>query len=143
MARRSHSRRKARSKRGTAALEYALIGPVLFLLLIGIMDMGRLMWVYSGLYRGVEAAARCGAVNTNACATTAEIQSAAVAAIWGMPVSSSVFTVSTTASCGTQVTASYSFQFYTPGFGSITLAPSACFPQPVLRGRACCDIELI
>ncbi len=129
MAKRSHSRFRALSKRGTTALEYAVIMPVLFLFLLGIMDMGRLMWMYAGLYRGVEAAARCGAVNTNACATTAEIQAAAAAAVWGATVSSSVFSVSTTASCGIQVTASYSFTFYTPGLSTITLTPSACFPN--------------
>ena len=129
MAKQSHSRLRAPGKRGTTALEYGLVAPVLFLFLIGIMDMGRLMWMYAGLYRGVEAAARCGAVDTATCGTTAEIQSVAAAAVWGATVSSPVFTVSTAASCGVQVTASYSFQFYTPGFSTITLAPSACFPS--------------
>ncbi len=127
MAKRSHSRLRALGKRGTAALEYGIIAPVLFLFLLGTVDMGRLMWMYAGLYRGVEAAARCGAVNTNACATAAEIQAVAAGAVWGTAISSSVFSVSTTASCGIQVTASYSFTFYTPGLSTITLAPSACF----------------
>ncbi len=115
------------SRRGTTALEYGIIAPVLFAFLLGIMDMGRLMWIYAGLYRGVEAAARCAAVNTTACATTAQIQAVAAAAVWGTTISSSVFSVSTAASCGIQVSASYSFKFYTPGLSTITLAPSACF----------------
>jgi Flp pilus assembly protein TadG len=126
MAKQRHNRLKARTKRGTAAIEYAIILPVLLLLLLGIMDLGRLMWIYTGLNRGVEAAARCGAVNTNACATTAAVQAVAAAEVWGATVPSSVFTVST-ASCGMQVSASYNFTFFTPGVSAITLAPSACF----------------
>ncbi len=127
MDKRSHRRTRARGRRGTTAIEYGIIAPVLFLFLLGIVDMGCLMWMYVGLYQGAEAAARCASVNTVACATTVQIQSAAVAAVWGTTVSSSVFSVNTAASCGIQVTANYSFQFYTPGLATVTLAPSACF----------------
>ncbi len=128
MAKRPRSRPRAQGKRGTATLEYALILPVLLLFLLGIMDMGRLMWIYAGLNRGVEAASRCAAVNTSACGTTASIQAVAAAEVWGASVSSSVFSVST-ASCGVQVSASYTFGFFTPGLSPITLAPSACFTK--------------
>jgi Flp pilus assembly protein TadG len=121
----AHSRKRKSAKRGTAALEYGMLAPVLFLFIIGIMDMGRLMWVYAGLSRAVEAGARCGAVDTTNCATTAQIQSTAAAAVWGMTVSPSAFGVSSTE--GIRVTASYSFKFFTPGFTSITLSPSACY----------------
>lgn len=116
----------AKNKRGTAALEYGIILPVLFLFLLGIIDMGRLMWVYSTLYRAVEAAGRCAAVNASLCGTASQIQSDAAAQAWGMTLSPGVFSVSNP-SCGMQVSASYSFKFYTPGLGTVTLAPSACF----------------
>jgi Flp pilus assembly protein TadG len=126
MARRPHKRIRALGKRGTAAIEYAIIAPVLFLFLLGIVDMGRLMWIYTGLYRGAEAGARCGGVNTTACATNSQIQSVAAGSVWGTPISTSVFRVSSS-SCSIKVTANYNFKFYTPGFSSITLAPSARF----------------
>ncbi len=126
MAKRPHKHGRARASRGTTALEYGLVMPVLLLFLLGIMDMGRLMWIYAGLNRGVEAASRCAAVDSATCGTTAQIQAAAAAAVWGAAIPSSAFSVST-ASCGTQVSASYSFTFFTPGLSAITLAPSACF----------------
>ncbi|MGO8953209.1 MAG: TadE/TadG family type IV pilus assembly protein [Rhodomicrobium sp.] len=113
-------------KRGSTALEFGIVLPVLLLFLLGIIDMGRLMWTYTTLYRASEAAARCAAVNTVACGTTAQIQNDAAAESWGMTVAPSTFSVSNP-SCGVQVAASFSFRFYTPGFSSITLAPSACF----------------
>ena len=129
MARRAHRRREALDKRGATALEYGLLAPVLFALLLGIMDMGRLMWMYTGLNRGVTEAARCGAVDSTNCGTTAQIQNVAAAGVWGATVPSSTFSVSTSAACGVQVTASYTFQLTIPGFSSIVLAPSACFTK--------------
>ncbi len=128
MAKRPRGRAKTWRKRGAAALEYGIIMPVLLLLLLGIMDMGRLMWIYAGLNRGVEAAARCAAVNTTTCGTTAQIQGVAASEVWGTSVPSSIFSVSTP-SCGIQVSASYNFRFFTLGLASITLAPSACFTK--------------
>jgi Flp pilus assembly protein TadG len=128
MGKRPRSRPRAQGKRGAATLEYAIVLPVLLLFLLGIMDMGRLMWIYAGLNRGVEAASRCAAVDANACGTTAQIQNVAAGEVWGASVSSSVFSVST-ATCGIQVSASYTFTFFTPGISSITLAPSACFTK--------------
>lgn len=117
---------RAFNRRGATALEYGIIAPVLFLFLLGIMDTGRLLWVYTTLNRAVEAAARCAAVNTSVCGNTRQIQNSAVAQAWGMTVTPGVFSVSTPV-CGVQVSASYNFTFFAPGFGSIALTPSACF----------------
>jgi Flp pilus assembly protein TadG len=117
-----------RSGTGSVALEYGIAVLVLLSLLLGIVDMGRLLWTFATLSRAAEAAARCGVVNTVACGTSAQIQQNAVAQAWGLPVTSSVFSVSNP-SCGMSVSASYTFTFFTPGFGTVTLNPSACFPQ--------------
>jgi Flp pilus assembly protein TadG len=120
------SKRSAiRGKRGTAALEYGLVVPVLLLFLLGIIDMGRLMWTYAGLSRAVAEGARCGAVNTAICGTNAQIQTAAAAAVWGMTIPSSVFSVYQ--ENGVRVKASYTFKFFTPGLGNISLRPTACY----------------
>ena len=116
----------ALNTRGTTALEYAIILPVLLLFLLGIMDVGRLLWVYTTLYRAAEAAARCAAVNAAVCGSTSQIQSDAAAEAWGMTIAPSAFSV-TYPACGVQVSTAYDFQFYTPGLASLTLAPSACF----------------
>jgi Flp pilus assembly protein TadG len=117
-------------RRGTALIEYAIILPTLLLFFLGIFDTGRLLFNYATLYRAVEAAARCGAVNTVDCNTAAKIQTEAIDQAWGMTVTASNFTV-TTPACGTQVAASYSFSFTIPGFSAITLAPIACHPNQI------------
>ena len=127
MARRLHAR-FAGGRRGTTAIEYAIILPALLLFLLGIMDTGRLLWNYTTLYRAVEAAARCGTVNLTDCGTPGQIQSRAVAEAWGMSVSAGSFTVADQA-CGLQVSTTYSFVFTIPGFSAITLEPEACFPK--------------
>lgn len=125
--------RSKSDRRASVALEYGLIAPLLLVLVLGIIDTGRLIWTYTTLYRATEAAARCGAINDTACATAAQIQSYAVAEAWGLTVSSSAFTV-TTPSCGLQVRATYDFTSIVPGFdlvapmGLVTLQATACYP---------------
>ncbi|MGA7974726.1 MAG: TadE/TadG family type IV pilus assembly protein, partial [Pseudolabrys sp.] len=54
--------RPTNRRRGAVAIEYALILPALLLLVIGIIDTGRVLWTYTTLYRATEAAARCAAI---------------------------------------------------------------------------------
>jgi Flp pilus assembly protein TadG len=119
---------------GNVAVEYGLVLPVLLLFVLGIMDTGRLLWTYTTLYRAVEDAARCGAVNKTVCGTSALVQSYAVTAAWGVPVTSSAFTVAT-ATCGMQVSATYAFTSIIPWFAAttapsstLTLNTTACYP---------------
>jgi len=121
-------------RRGAVAIEYALVLPALLLFIFGLVDAGRLLWTYTTLYRATEAAARCAAINTTDCGSTAQIQSRAIAEAWGLTVTPTNFTV-TTPSCGVQVQASYEFTFVIPGLetiaplGSITLNATSCYPQ--------------
>jgi len=123
----------ASREHGNVAIEYALVLPVMLLFILGIIDTGRFLWTNSTLYRSVEAAARCGAVNTIACNTTTQIKSRAVAEAWGLSVDPSNFTV-TTPACGIRVAATYSFKFIIPGvtavvpLGMVTLNATACYP---------------
>jgi len=124
------------SRRGSVAVEYAFLLPALLLFVLGIMDTGRLLWTNTTLNRAVQAAARCGAVNTVACASEAQIKSYAVDQAFGLSIAASAFTTSTPA-CGVQVTASHTFTFIIPWldpvspFGpsnAITLSAVACYP---------------
>jgi Flp pilus assembly protein TadG len=127
-------------QRGSVAVEYVFVLPVLVLFLLGIMDTGRLLWTFTTLHRASEAAARCGAITGKGtgydCTTSSGTQNYAVAQAWGLTVTASAFTVSTPA-CGTQVAASYNFTFVIPWFSwfytvapsnSITLTATACYP---------------
>lgn len=120
--------------RSSVALEYGLIAPMLLVLVLGIIDTGRLLWTYTTLYRATEAAARCGAINATTCATATQIKAYAVTEAWGLTIDASAFTVATQ-SCGLQVSASYDFSSIIPGFdlvapiGLITLQTRACYPS--------------
>jgi Flp pilus assembly protein TadG len=54
-----------RSERGTAIVEFALIAPLLFLLLFGIIDFGRALDYYNQLTQLAGQGARAAAVNRN------------------------------------------------------------------------------
>jgi len=118
-------------RRGSVAIEYALILPALLMLVFGIIDTGRVMWTYTTLYRATEAAARCAAINTVDCATDAQVQNRAVAEAWGLAIDASAFTI-TAAACGHEVKGAYDFQFIIPlmntPLGTVTLRATACYP---------------
>jgi len=118
-------------QRGTVAIEYAFVLPVLLLLLLGIIDTGRLLWTYATIHRASEAAARCAAIKAASCPTFADAQNYAVTQAWGLSIDSSAFTVSGQA-CGIQVATNYVFTFSIPwlfGTGNTTtLTATACYP---------------
>lgn len=132
-------RHLVRRRGGAVAVEYALILPMLLLFVIGIIDVGRLLWTFTTLNRAAEAAARCGAVNSIDCGTTAAIQNRAVAEAWGMNISASAFAV-TTPACGVQVIGTYDFVFAIPALattsplGTVTLRATACYPTMTSGG---------
>ena len=124
-------------RRGTVAIEYAIILPVLLLFVLGVMDMGRLLWTYTTLHRATESAARCAAIKAASCTTFGATQNFAVAEAWGLIVNASAFTVSNQP-CGVRVVANYTFGFVipwlsaVPPFGasnSTLLTATACYPS--------------
>jgi len=61
----SGARRLARSERGTAVVEFALIAPLLFLIVFGIIEFGRLLNGYNQLTQLAGQGARAATVNRN------------------------------------------------------------------------------
>lgn len=114
---------------GTAALEYAIILPVLLTMLLGAMDAGRVMWLQVTLDRAVEAAARCASVNATICGSAAKTQAFAATQAFGTSINATAFT-STSATCGTKVTGTLPFSFTIPWptTKKITLGATACYP---------------
>ena len=115
--------------RGATALEFALCAPAFFMLVMGIVELGLLVWMQLALQQGVEAAARCASVNKNACANAGQIQAYAAAQSFGLSPPNTAFTV-TTPGCGNLVQASYT-PTYLPSFPipTRTLTAQACFPS--------------
>ena len=51
-----------RDQRGVAAVEFAIIAPVFFALLLGIVDVGRYMWTLNTMQYAIDDAVRAGVV---------------------------------------------------------------------------------
>ena len=54
--------RLRRDQRGVAAVEFAMIAPIFFGLLIGIIDVGRYMWTLNTIQYAIDQGARAGVV---------------------------------------------------------------------------------
>ena len=113
---------------GATALEFALFAPAFFMLVMGIMELGLLVWMQLALQQGVEAAARCASIDKNTCASATQIQAYAAAQSYGLSPPNTAFTV-TAPACGNMVQASYT-PAYLPSFPipTRTLTAQACFP---------------
>ncbi len=120
-------------ERGAAAVEFAIVFPLLVLFTLGLIGFGRLIWTQATLDYAVQAAARCYALGHGialaTCQTAAQAQQYATVKAPGLSLAISVFTV-TMQPCGAQVTASLPFRFLVPALlpYSQTLHANACFP---------------
>src|ERR1051326_7746547 len=112
--------------RGNAAVEVALVCPVILVFLFGIIEFGSAMWLQNALDYSVAEAARCASVNTSVCGSPTEIQSYA-ASQSGASFDKSIFSVSTP-SCGNLVSARYPMTVTGPGASfSLNLDAQACY----------------
>lgn len=118
-----------RSRRGSIAIEYALLLPALMLFTIGIMEVGRLLWTQTTLDRAVEAAARCRAVDTATCGDDGNAADYAAAQAFGLKIDADAFTMSD-AACGKSVSATFTYKFLVPWVTptDMELHANACYP---------------
>jgi Flp pilus assembly protein TadG len=117
-------------ERGATALEFAILAPVFFLLIFGIIAFGLLFWTQVGLQHGAEMAARCASINSTLCPNSnpSVITNYAMQQTLGLSLPSSTFSYSTPV-CGNQVSATYTFVFPDIlNLGPLTLTARACFP---------------
>lgn len=117
-----------RNERGAAAIEFALVAPVMILLLIGGMFLSIMGFTLSSLHASAETAARCASLQSPNCTTTAEVQNYASANFLQVTGRTAVFTM-TTPACGYKVVGSATFAFNT-GLArvNVPLTTQACFP---------------
>jgi Flp pilus assembly protein TadG len=116
-------------ERGAAAVEFAIILPILLVCVLGLIEFARAIWTQAALDYAVQAAARCAAVDPLTCGTVAQTQQYATTRAPGLSLPASAFTV-TNPACGVQVAASLAFDFLVPELlpYSQTLNARACFP---------------
>jgi Flp pilus assembly protein TadG len=98
------------AREGAAAVETALLLPVLLLLLLGVIEFGRLAWTQTTLNFAVQEAARCAAVRPDLCGAPAQTAAYAAARTGPLNIAASAFTV-TPQACGTQVRASLTYRY--------------------------------
>lgn len=124
---------------GTTAVEFALVSPILFTLIFGGIEFGRLLWTEAALNYSVQEGARCWV--TGICASASQAQTTAAAATPQLNFSTSVFTPTSGAACGCKVSASYAYSFLVSGLVSVnpTLTAQACFPYIATGSNATCQ----
>ena len=110
-------------------MEFALVGMLFFALIIGVIEVGRVLWTLNALHYGAQQAARCAAVNSTLCGSSGLLQSWA-AGIGGSTLPGTALTLDSAAACGMKVTANYTMILYIPLFKmNPTLTATACFPK--------------
>ena len=112
---------------GATAIEFAILAPLLLVLLIAVIEFGRMLWAENALQYAVAEAARCMSIDTSVCGTARQTRDFAATSS-GMAFPSSTFSVSV-APCGNKVSASYTFEFVAAILPySLTLTAQSCFP---------------
>lgn len=81
MRRRSPWTARRRSQSGQSLVEFALVLPILLLLLVGILDLGRAVAAYNSVSNGARSGARVAIVDQNEAAVTTAVESEA----FGLP----------------------------------------------------------
>jgi Flp pilus assembly protein TadG len=101
-------------RRGVTAVEFAIVGALMFTVSFGTIDLGLILWTQGSLQAVAADAARCGAISATGCTTTAGVQSyvQTTAANWIMSSVTSDLTINVngsvnTASCPTISTGTY------------------------------------
>lgn len=123
------ARRLVRANDGTVAVEFALLLPVLLLLLLGIFEFGRALWIRQTLQFAVESAARTALADSSLGGSA--IAADVVASMPGLGNLAPQVTVSATAA-RINISASYDFTFLAPGllpFGPITINAQSNTPR--------------
>jgi Flp pilus assembly protein TadG len=140
------------SRRGTAAIEFAMAAPLFLMLLFGSVEFGRLLWTKQALQEAATAGARCMALaqgstvdSSNLCLSGGSYSSTATqtyvqteAAKWGITLPTADITPTSNATCGgttgfSQVSIASSFTSVVPQLvglsGAVAINASACYPN--------------
>lgn len=124
-------------RRGVTAIEFALVAPVLFILIFGALELGLIWWTKNALQVTAALTARCVALGSCTDPTAFAVNSASGWAESNL-ISVSDVAYSTNASCSgsynvfAEVTITCSFwatHLLPPPLSDMTLTVSACYPM--------------
>jgi Flp pilus assembly protein TadG len=113
---------------GPTAVEFALVGPVFILLVIGIVYLCMCLSVVASMHYAVQEGARCASVRTTVCTNQTSTMTYIQNHYFG-PGTLPTFTYNAAAACGHSVTGSVSYVLDV-GLRQITIpiSAAACFP---------------
>ena len=124
--------RLGRCRTGISAVELALVLPLFFAVLLGIINVSLVLWTQASLYFAVQAAARCAAVNPTTCGSDSATQAYAASQYYGQVVDgiSPPFGPPVQQDCGRRVSVSYNYPLFIPFYEAspLILSATACFP---------------
>ncbi|HTV90002.1 MAG TPA: TadE/TadG family type IV pilus assembly protein [Stellaceae bacterium] len=132
-----------RANRGAAAIETAILLPLLFAFLLGIEELGRLLWIQSVLQYACEYAARYAAIPANSSDAGSVIVQYAQNHVFGMTSGTINFTYSSATTTpasqcgGPEVSATYTFQSVVPINQLLGLAGINALNGIELRAQSC------
>jgi len=114
-------------RQGTTAVEFAIVAPVLFALLIGTLGLCVALFLIGSLHFAVEDGARCASVKTTICSDAASTVAYTQTRYFGPNVSPNFAYAA--AACGNSVTGTISYSMDV-GFRRfvIPISATACFP---------------
>lgn len=123
-------RRIAADAQGATIVEFALVVPILLMILWGGINLSMLGFSAANLRYATEEAARCAAVKVTVCTDADTTQAHASANFNAITSAEATFVAVMAEACGKRVDGSLEFEMQT-GVGSITvpLSSTACFPQ--------------
>jgi Flp pilus assembly protein TadG len=136
----------ARARQATTAVEFAICGMAMVLIIIGFTEFGRLVWTSEVLQEAASEGARCMGLRATSCAASGVYSSASttsyvvsMATSRGVTITAGTVSLNNAATCGgasgfSQVSISYRFLTVAPGLltsltSSFTVPASACFPN--------------
>jgi Flp pilus assembly protein TadG len=122
-------RRWSLGQRGSTAVEFALVLPLLMGFVLGIIEFGRAMWIRQTLQYAVETASRTALAD--AALSTSAISAAVTSNLLGLQGVAPNVVVSSTAT-QISITATYQFTFLVPDllpFGPLTLTAQSKTPR--------------
>ena len=125
---RSFRKNLGSDEHGTTAIEFAIVGPVFILLLIGIFYLCMALSVVGSMHYAVEEGARCASVRTTVCSDDTTTISYTQSHYYG-PSTPPAFTYDAAAACGHSVSGSINY-LMDLGLKQLTvpITATACFP---------------
>jgi Flp pilus assembly protein TadG len=121
-----------KNNRGATMVEFAIVALPVFVLIFGLMQVGYVLWIDNLLHVSVNAAARCGAVNssTSPCVGSGSAHMITTVNTVFLPMSGATFSnnASYTADGGAGLVGTYRFVFPAYFLFHLTLTAQSCYP---------------